>query len=450
MRLGLNWRSLQARLLLGAALWVSFGLAFSGLAVSTLFRDHVTDQFTHELNDHLTELQSLYVAHPGSQGALLRPVSDPRFAVPGSGFYWEVWRNGAPILKSPSLEERNILAGPGATIEERARIDGSAERLVFAQASDPGLGGAGKTRFVIAADDVALNRTIAQFDRSMMWSLSLVAIGLIAAAAAQVWFGLRPLNRLRASLAQVRAGQSDRLPTDFPIEVQPLVSDLNDVILANREMIHRARAQAGNMAHALRTPLAVLSAEAQSLADRGQVEAAAAILVECRAMGRQIDYQIARVRAAASRAGIGAHSAPAAIVGQIFGAVGRLHADRGLIFTNEVPADLIVLCDPDDLHEMLANLIDNAAKWARREVRVTGSAAQPGVSRLSIEDDGPGIPQSRRSDVFKLGERLDERVAGGGLGLTIVRDLIELYGGAVTLADSPLGGAAAVVDLPSR
>ena len=113
--------------------------------------------------------------------------------------------------------------------------------------------------------------------------------------------------------------------------------------------------------------------------------------------------------------------------------MGRLHADRKLTFANDVPPDLTVLCDPDDLHEMLANLIDNAAKWARWEVRVGGASDQPGISRLTVEDDGPGIPEARRADVFKLGERLDERVAGGGLGLTIVRDLVELYGGSITL-----------------
>ncbi len=448
MRLGLGWRSLQARLVLGAALWVSAGLALSGLAVSSIFRGHVTDQFTHELSDHLTELQSLFVDGPPS--ALIRPVSDPRFAVPASGYYWEIWRNGAPILKSPSLEGHNIVAGPGATPQERASVERSSERLVFAQAVNPGASPAAATRFVVGADDSELARTIAQFDRSLTGAFLVVAVGLIIAAAAQVWFGLRPLNRLRISLAMVRSGQADNLPQDFPNEVQPLVSDLNDLIIANRNMIQRARAQAGNLAHALRTPLAVLSAEAQSLANQGQVVAASTMLGECRAMSRQIDYQIARARAAASRAGIGTHAVPAAVVGQIFGAIGRLHADRRLTFVNDVPTDLTILCDPDDLSEILANLIDNAAKWACGQVRVGGSWEPAGISRLTIEDDGPGIPESKRSDVFKLGERLDERVAGSGLGLTIVEELVGLYGGKIVLTSGDLGGALAVVEMPSQ
>ena len=319
MRFGLNWKSLQARLLLGAALWVTAGVAVSGWAVSSLFRGHVTEQFTHEINDHLTELQSLFVSGPPGAGALLRPVSDPRFAVPGSGYYWEIWRGGAPILKSPSLEGRDIVLGTGAANQERAHVDQSREQLVFALASEPGADKTAKIRFVVGADDSELTRITAQFDRSLLGSLLVFALGLIAAAAAQVWFGLRPLDRLRLSLARVRSRQADHLPQDFPSEVQPLVSDLNEVILANRDMIQRARAQAGNLAHALRTPLAVLSAEAQSLTEQGQGPAAAAMLAECRAMSRQIDYQVARARAAASRAGIGAQVAPAAVVGQIFG-----------------------------------------------------------------------------------------------------------------------------------
>lgn len=211
MKPGLNWKSLQARLLLGAALWVSVGLALSGVAVSSLFRGHVADQFTHELSDHLTELQSLFVPAPPAQDSLLRPVSDPRFAVPGSGYYWEIWRHGAPILRSPSLEGRDIIAGAGATSQERARVGQSSEQLVFTQASDPGATPTADTRFVVGADDRELTRITAQFDRSLIGSLLVVAIGLIAAAAAQVWFGLRPLHRLRTALASVRSGQADRL-----------------------------------------------------------------------------------------------------------------------------------------------------------------------------------------------------------------------------------------------
>jgi signal transduction histidine kinase len=444
MRLRLDWKSLQTRLLLGAALWVSIGLAVSAFAISSLFRGHVTSQFTHEVSDHLTELQSLFVMGPDNKAALLRPVSDPRFAVPQSGYYWEIWQGSVPILRSPSLEDRNIIVGDAAAADPRARVERSGESLVFDQNVAPVEGGKAPLRFVVGTDDSNLKHAMTEFQRSLAGAFSVIAVGLLAAATAQVMFGLQPLRRLRGALAHARVGRADRLPTDFPSEVQPLVNDLNDLLSANRGMIQRARAQAGNLAHALRTPLAVMSAEAQSLMEQGRTDAATAILAECRAMSRQIDYQIARARAAASRAGSGAQVAPAAVVGQIVSAIGRLHADRNLIFANDVPPDFMVLCDPDDLHEMLANLIDNAAKWARSEVRVT-SAAEDGEHRLMVEDDGPGVPKDKWLEVFKLGERLDERKPGSGLGLTIVRDLVELYGGTVALGDSALGGARATL-----
>jgi signal transduction histidine kinase len=253
---------------------------------------------------------------------------------------------------------------------------------------------------------------------------------------------------MRAGRAEVRAGRADNLPDDFPSEVQPLVSDLNDVIRANREMIQRARAQAGNLAHALRTPLTILSGEAERLAREGRTDAAAAILQECRSMSRQIDHQIARARAAANRTIAGPQVKAAPLVGELVAALGRLHADRGVVYANDVEAELEVACDPNDLQEILGNLLDNAGKWADRAVRIAGKA-EAGLAAFTIDDDGPGIPPERRSAVFDIGERLDERAGGGGLGLAIVRDLVDLYGGDIVLSESPEGGLRARVRLPA-
>jgi signal transduction histidine kinase len=166
-------------------------------------------------------------------------------------------------------------------------------------------------------------------------------------------------------------------------------------------------------------------------------------------MRRQIDHQIARARAAAARAGPGAHVRPAAAAGMIISALGRLHAARGLAFENELQPTLALACDPDDLNEMLANLVDNAAKWAASRVRLSDRpAARPGYAEIVVEDDGPGVPSDKREAVFGVGERLDEQKPGAGLGLAIVRELAELYGGRAGLEASRLGGAAAVLELP--
>jgi signal transduction histidine kinase len=436
------WRSLQARLAVGGLVWVCLGVTFAGAAMSQLIDHHVTLHFDHEITDHLGELQSLYAT--GAPRALSRPVSDPRFQVPGSGYYWEVWQDGVPVLRSPSLEGKDMVL-PQEGPRDRAGIRGSPQRLVFVSDEQPGPGG--QTEFAVGVDEAQLKAVLADFQTPLYGALAAMAAGLCLAATVQVIFGLRPLRKMRTALAQVRAGKATALPEDFPSEVQPLVSDLNDVIRVNREMIQRARAQAGNLAHALRTPLTILTSEAERLAREGKAEAAEAILQECRAMRRQIDHQIARARAAANRTIAGPQVQAAPLVGEVVAALGRLYADRQIVFTNDVPAELEVACDPDDLQEILANILDNAGKWARSQVAIRGRALD-GHAEFVVEDDGPGIPEEKRRIVFDLGERLDERPSGSGLGLTIVRDLVALYDGFIVLEDSALGGLKVVLGLP--
>jgi signal transduction histidine kinase len=213
--------------------------------------------------------------------------------------------------------------------------------------------------------------------------------------------------------------------------------------------VERARAQAGNHAHALKTPLAVLADEADRLDHRGQAEAAQIILQQCQRMQRQIDYQIARARAAASRSVPGVNAPLSPAVGPIVSAMKRLYAVKDIAFDVSIESDCVVMCDPMDLNEMLANLIDNACKWSVKRVGVNGkrdSAANHII--IAVEDDGPGLPADSREMVFQIGRRLDERVPGSGLGLAIVRDLVQLYGGEIKLEDSAYGGLKAVLSLP--
>lgn len=430
----LGLKSLQTRLLLGAFLWIAAGLLVSGIAISGIFREHVAVQFHHELEDHLTELQGLSIVGSSGHLSILRPVSDPRFSASESGYYWEIRQSGLPVLRSESLAGRDLTVGGAHRMDvarRSVRIDPRREPF----------------NFEVAGDTSELTVVMARFNRLLFTSLSVIAIGLFVAAAAQVGFGLHPLRRLRLALGDVRGGRAERLSDDFPTEVRPLVSDLNALIDAQADMIRRARSQAGNMGHALRTPLAILMAQARTLAANGHAEIAEAILVECRAMTRQVDYQVARARAAASRAGVGAHVIAALTVDEIISAMEKIWAERGLVYCNEVPRNLIVAVNSDDLGEILANLIDNAAKWAGHEIRLTGETVDHGVI-LTIEDDGPGIPIENRERAFCLGERLDQSKPGSGLGLAIVKDLVDLYGRNVSLTQSNLGGLKAVVTLP--
>ena len=264
----------------------------------------------------------------------------------------------------------------------------------------------------------------------------------------QVRRGLSPIEQLRQRLSDVRDGRSGRLDGAYPSEVQPLVDDLN-LLLEHREAaVARAIAKAGDLAHGLKTPLAVLSHEAGRMSAAGHQELAAAIEQQIDRMRRQTEYHLAQARAAASGSVPGArcdlHDAASGLIRTLM----RLNAERGLTFENHVDRAHQVRCQREDVDEMLGNLLDNACKWARSTVNVQ-SEARDGMVAVSVDDDGPGLMPELRTEVLRRGVRADEQAPGSGLGLAIVRDLAGLYGGAIALEQSPSGGVRAVLHLPA-
>jgi signal transduction histidine kinase len=281
-------------------------------------------------------------------------------------------------------------------------------------------------------------------------SLGVVAAGAMIAGFVLVRRGLKPLNEMRRRLAEVQSGAAKQVGGRYPAEVQPLVQDLNALLAHQEQAVSRAVAKAGDLAHGLKTPLAVLSQEAERAAAAGQPELAAAIGEQVERMRRQIEYHLVHARAAASGATPGAHSAVRASVEGLARTLQRLHADRGLAIDIQVPADHVVRCGREDLDEMLGNLLDNACKWGRARIAVS-SQAVAGTDRLAIhvDDDGPGIPPAMRDAVLQRGVRADEAAPGSGFGLAIVRELAELYGGSIVLEAAPTGGLRARLLLPA-
>ena len=309
--------------------------------------------------------------------------------------------------------------------------------------------GAQPLRIQIGAELAVIDQMAPTFNIPLTVSLGLLALALVAAATLQVYFGLRPMSRLRRALGAVGTGNAAKLPSDFPSEVQPLVDDLNNLMEINSQMLVRARAQAGNLAHGLKTPLAVLIDEADRLKRCGEQESAEVILQQSQRMQRQIDYQIARARAAASRSAPGVLAAVGPVLSNIISAMTRLYDNRNLQIDADVEPQCAASCEPMDLNEMLANLVDNACKWAANVVAVRGFVDQSKAQVvIEIEDDGPGLPAAALDRVFKIGERLDDQVPGSGLGLPIVRDLAHLYGGQIDLDRSVRGGLRATLKLP--
>jgi len=445
--------SLRARLFIGAAIWIVAGVSAAGIFIAALFRQYAYDRVDGDLRNHLEELVTLINVNDEGLPQMYRPLSDPLFSQIGSGYSWQVSRSGRSLIKSISASS-DELPVPDDTLEANevrkltlATRQGPMivfERM-FSPEDEPSL----PLRIQIGAESAVIDRVLPTFNRPLTFSLALLALALVFAAAMQISFGLQPMSRLRRALGAVGSGKSAKLPADFPSEVQPLVDDLNNLIEINGQMVLRARAQAGNLAHALKTPLAILTDEAYRLESRGDSESATVILQQSQRMQRQIDYQIARARAAAARAVPGVIAPVAATASNIVAAMKRLYGGKNLRIDVDIEARCVAACDPMDLNEMLANIIDNACKWGIETVTIQGSIDNSKSQVvITVEDDGPGLPPESMEVVFRIGERLDEQVPGSGLGLPIVRDLAQLYGGEIRLEPSTKGGLRAILKLP--
>lgn len=276
------------------------------------------------------------------------------------------------------------------------------------------------------------------------------AIGVLLMFCGIVWVrrGLTPFQLLRENLAALRAGRERRLAGDYPSEVQPLIDDLNGLLDDREQAVKRATATAGDLAHGLKTPLALLAREADRAAAAGNSELAEGIARQVERMSRQVNYHLARARAASSGAS-GAVPCPVIpCVEALARTLSKLYSERQLEISCEVAPELAARIQREDLEEMLGNLLDNACKWARAKIVL--NAAQSGTMLvLTVNDDGPGLAPELRKVVLERGVRLDEASPGSGLGLAIVRDLAELYGGSISLEASPLGGLQAKLTLPA-
>ena len=268
-------------------------------------------------------------------------------------------------------------------------------------------------------------------------------------AAVQGQRTLASIDNLRTRLVGLRAGHERRMQGVYPSEVQPLVDDLN-VLLDHRERaIQRAIAKAGDLAHGLKTPLAILSREAAQARAAGQAEVADAIDRQVERMRRQIEYHLAHARAAASGATGGARSSLKESADGLVRAMSRLHAERGLAIDSTISPDIEVRVQREDLDEMLGNLLDNACKWGRSRITVSAAVDGHAAVVVTVDDDGSGLKADMREAVLRRGVRADEAAPGSGLGLAIVSELADLYGGSISLDASPLGGLQARLRLPS-
>lgn len=443
---------MSVRLTAVAAVWIVLLLAVGGAVVTRIFESYLIDSFDSRLSQFMEAMIGASEITDDGQVRFTRPLGDQRFFEPYSGWYFQVDTAGKPSFRSRSLWDQTLstdMADPAfdGRIERRQGPDGQGlrvlERDVYLPDAPPVF------RYMVAGDASEIDRQMAGFRRLLGWWLGGLGGGLIAALLVQVTFGLRPLRAVRRGLAAIRSGKAQRLDGHYAAEIMPLVEEMNALIDHNASVVERARTHAGNLAHALKTPLSVLINEAHRT--RGQL--ADTVEKQTAIMRRHIDHELARARAAGRSQVIGARTPAFPVALALRRALERIHSDRELAIDIEGDDVAAFRGARQDLEEMLGNLMDNAAKWARSQVRVTVERTAPGrvPARLYIivEDDGPGIPAADRAAVFSRGNRRDESVPGSGLGLAIVRDVASICEGAVMLGDAAdLGGLKVTLDLP--
>ena len=457
----LEFRSLSLRLILSSMAVSIVLLAAAGILLASLFNAALERNFDARLRAVLDGL--LANVEIGQDGAptLSQQLADTRFSLPLSGWYWQVepppGSKLADLASESLLEQRlrpeaDLLAARDAdgiasfymrdlqdtklrAIEQAFKLPNSSENFSF----------------LVAGNFGELRQEVQAFRHTLFTILALLGAGLLAAIFIQVKFGLRPLRRMEESLTAIREGKSERLDGEFPSELQPVADELNLLIQSNSEIIERARTQVGNLAHALKTPLSVLTNEAG--ARKGPL--AAKVAEQAHVMRDQVSLYLDRARRAARAQGLGAVTEVRPVLEALGRTLQRIHHDKGLRIDVHCDAGLKFRGEKQDLEEMAGNLLDNACKWATRKISVSAEPLRENVGDgrhwliLTVDDDGPGLRPEKRAEALKRGRRLDESKPGSGLGLSIVTETASMYNGTVQLADANSGGLRVQLRLPA-
>lgn len=435
--------SLRLRFVLAIGLWVLLGIGGIWFTADRVFTRHIEIAYHEELEVHVRELARLAELDESGAPYLLRPLSDPRYEEPLSGFYWEVAVHGHPPLKSESMTRGEL----DQRVAHSPQIVHRIERGPTGPAITYGMierGPAGEdVHIVIATDQRELDEDIAAFTHELSWWLAALAFALLTTGLVMVMVGLKPLDRLGSAINALRAGKARTLDGRYPAEIAPLVSDLNAYIAQTGQMVDRARVHAGNLAHSLRTPLAVITDEAERMADNAATRPSARVLLDqAERMQQQIDYQLARARSAATARLPGESVDLLVALVPVVRAMERLHPDKRFALQGFDPS-FAVAADTVNLTELVSILLDNAGKWAARDVVVSGQRVD-GQAILTIRDDGPGMAAEQLLQAFEIGTRFDPGMPGSGLGLAMARDIADAMGASLTLANGAKGLAATI------
>jgi signal transduction histidine kinase len=454
--------TISARLLTFSTLFVTIAIILASIILWLIVAGVVREQIDQRLDTQIDALQGTLVTQPDGSLALGASLDGPPFDRIGSGWYWQITGNG-PAITSPSLAGRTIdnpprplpRFRPGA--HPRGDIEGrDSPRHTDPDPDAPAVGdshdlhlrslavqlGAKTLTITATAPQAALKGPAVRALLFLVPAMLVLGLTLVVGTFLQVRYGLQPLKALTADIAAVSAGTLETLPDADTEELRPVSREINRLVAANLERLAETRLHFANLAHGLKTPVASLLL---ALNEENDPDGDKRLLVA--RIEERIRHHLARARKTMSAAGLGATTALAPRIGDIAVILTRIHAERALSLTQHIPPGLKVACAPDDLDEVLGNVLDNAFKWARNAVTITASGEGRFVT-IVIEDDGPGLPDGQAAKAFLPGVRMDETVKGDGFGLTIAKEICELYGGGITLEKRASGGLRVLLRLP--
>ena len=447
-------RSLRFRLLVAAVISVSAALVIAGISLVVMFERHVERRIGSELDTYLNQITATLSVTTNGRIAFTHNLADPRFDQPLSGLYWQIQDEERPtLLRSRSLWD-NVIELPDDNLTPGAvhghLLPGPAgqtlivhERQIFFQANNSER----RLRIAVAVNEQTLVEVRNAFAADMLPYLVVMASVLLVAAWVQVQIGLAPLDAVRRGVTKIRSGAKRRLERLYPDEVMPLVDEMNGLLEAQEQTIERARTWTADLAHGLKTPLMVLTADSQRLREEGHMSIADDLDQLAETMRRRVDRELIRARV---RSGIEKKRMRADAAVAVNGVVRTLkRSPRGAVLRWLLDvhdgADAAIL--PEDLTELLGNILENATKWANKAVSVSVTKGNKAIS-IRVEDDGPGVPENQLNTLGQRGVRLVEQKQGTGLGLAIARDVSEAYDGALSFEPSHMGGLAVTVQIP--
>jgi signal transduction histidine kinase len=448
--------------LLLTTLWSTVALVVIGLVISTLYRKSAERGFQDLLRAQLYNVINSVTI--GDQGALAGSpqLGDLRFAQPKTGWYWMVEPLGtytaaplvSPSLGASTLPVLSVLEAPFDKNYERYYIvtDAFGNHVQVAE-TEVVLDTDGRAaRFRVTGNIAVVEDDVRTFSHSLYLALAGFGVGSLIVNALAILYGLRPLDKARRALERIRAGDRERLEGEFPREILPLANEVNALIDSNRRIVERARMQVGNLAHSLKTPIAVLLNESRVL-ERSHGDL---VKHQAESMQGQVQSYLNRARIAAQRESVLARTDAEPALERLVRVMRRLNADKE--FELSVTPHLALAMEQQDLEETVGNLLENAARFAEHKVRVAASEAPAEVRgidparkswvELVVEDDGPGLEPDQIREAMKRGRRLDESKPGTGLGLSIVSEITNEYQGRLELSRGTWGGLRASLILP--